>query len=333
MDFEVPDDQQQMKRWPWFVTLALAVLMWVVASVVSYGGDPEAAFWREVIRDREERGKLARVEADGEPVIFVGGGSSCSFSIHSDVLTEVTGFQAVNFGGSAGMGYRYLTDIATAHAKKGDIVILQLEPGIFRGEEGRMSPLAVKVDLSMGLASNGRGAFEGALYDEPVLEKLKALKPGAKFLGVLAAKVLKRGPMYRYLMEGMRENGTLSVEVSHANPDVGRFQKMSQWMEDESVQEDLAWLARYAEDRGVRIYYTLPWESFREEILVEQRREHADYLMKIEQKIPVLRDDMMGAVGDNSLFLDTGFHMTEEGGRIRSRALGEALNRKLAEEK
>jgi len=30
-------------------------------------------------------------------------------------------------------------------------------------------------------------------------------------------------------------------------------------------------------------------------------------------------------VGDNSLFLDTGYHMTEEGGRLRTRVLAEAL--------
>lgn len=328
MDFEVPDDQLKMKRWPWFMTLAFAVLMWIGASFVSYGGDPEAAFWRDVIRDREERVKLARAEADGEPVIFVGGGSSCSFSIHPDVLVEETGFYAVNLGGSAGMGYRYLIDLATAHAKRGDIVILHLEPAIFRGAERQVPPLAIK----MGLVGNGRGAFAGKLYEDPVLEKLKALKPGAKFLGVLTAKVAKRGPMYRYQMEEMRENGTLSIQVEAPNTDVEKFRRMKHWVDDEKVQEDLEWLAQYAAKQGVKIYFTLPWEAFEEDVLTHQRAEHSSYLNRIAEKLPVLRDKMKGAVEDNSLYLDTGFHLTEEGGRRRSRALARSLNLALSQD-
>ncbi len=333
MGFFSPVMKFERKVWRWPVTLVLALLMWGAASGISYFADPEAVFWREVLRDREMRAKLARERAQGEPVIFVGGGSSCSFSVHPDVLGEVTGFQAVNLGGSAGMGYRYLVDLATAHAKRGDIVILQVEPGIFRGGEGRMTPLAVKMDLSMGVRGCGRGVFKGALYEKPFLEKIKALKPGARFMGVLCAKLLKPGPMYLYEMEGMRENGTLSVVVDQANPDRQSFQKMSQWADELAVQEDLRRMGQYARKNGIRVFYTLPWESYDERSLADQRVEHDAYLSKIEKYLPVLRDAMMGAVGDNDLFLDSGFHMTEKGGRFRSQALGEALNLALAEEK
>jgi hypothetical protein len=329
VDLIVPDDRAKRRRWPWFVVLAFAVLMWIGASLVSYWGDPEAAFWRKVINDRHERAEVAREKADGEPVIFVGGGSSCSFSIHSDVLTEMTGLQAVNFGGSAGMGYRYLLDLATSHAKSGDIVILQLEPGILRGTEAALPSLAVK----MGLMGNGRGAFKDELYEDPVMDKLKALKPGAKFLGVLAGKAMKSGPMYRYQIEERMQNGTLSVKVSVPNPDVENYRETKHWAEDEKVEEDLARVAQYAAERGVKVYFTLPWEAFQEAVLDAQRAEHAAYLDRIAERLPVLRDEMMGAVGDNSLFLDTGFHMTNEGGRLRTRAMARALKLELSQEK
>ena len=300
--------------------------MWLVSCCISYYGDPEAIFWRQVFEDQNKRAHAARIKADDKPIIFVGGGSSCSFSIHADVLTETTGLQAVNLGGSAGMGYRFLIDLATRHAKRGDIVILHLEPEIFQEHSKKTSPLGIKIDLPSGVFQNGHGAYLGNLYEEPIKEKIKALKPGAQFFGVLAAKVARRGPMYRYQINEIRENGSLSIKVAEPNTDIEPFKEMTSWAKTKGIQSELEWLAQYAQENDIQIFFTLPWESYRNEALEKQRAEHARYLDEIEKKLPVLRDEMMGAVGDNSLFLDSGFHMTTKGGLLRSRALGESLN-------
>ena len=325
MDQVAPEKEKFPRKWSWFLTLGFALLMWICAAIVSFKVDPEAAFWKRVVKLKQERVSMEREGRIEGPMIFVGGGSSCSFSIHPDVLTEVMGWRAVNMGGSAGMGYRYLIDLAASRAERGDIVILHLEPAIFRGKEKRMTPLAVKVDLARFPTGLSGGVFEDELYEEPVAERLAALRPGAKFLGTLAAKMVRSGPLYRYQLADIRGNGTLSCKTSAPNPDVGSFKAMRHWLDDRVVQEDLRKLAEYAEERGVMIFFTLPWESFRSEVLVAQRDEHSAYLDGIAEHLPVLRDEMMGAVGDNSLFLDTGYHMTEEGGRLRTRVLAEAL--------
>lgn len=314
------------------MTLGFAVLMWAGAAVVSLKGDPEATFWKEVVKLKQERVSREREGDHDGPMVFVGGGSSCSFSIHPDVITEELGWPAVNMGGSAGMGYRYLIDLATSRAEKGDIVILQLEPAIIRGGEQKMTTLAAKVDMTRFLTGLKGGVFEDELYREPITERLSALRPGAKFLGVLAAKLVRPRPLYRYQLGDIRENGTLSFKTIAPNPDVGLFRPMRDWLDDELVQIDLKEIARYAKEEGVMIFFTLPWESFRPEVLGPQRDEHAAYLEGVAKHLPVLRDEMMGAVGDNSLFLDTGYHMTEEGGRMRTRAMTKALKSYLSKD-
>lgn len=299
--------------------------MWAGAAVVSFKGDPEATFWKGVVKMKQERVSWEREGDRTGPMVFVGGGSSCSFSIHSDVITDELGWRAVNMGGSAGMGYRYLVDLATSRAENGDIVILHLEPAILRGGEQKMTTLAVKVDMARFLTGLKGGVFEDELYREPVSERFSALRPGAKFLGTLAAKLLRPAPLYRYQLDEIRENGTLSFKTKAPNPDVGSFRPMRHWLDDELVQADLEKVASYAGEKGVKVFFTLPWESFRPEVLAKQREEHAAYLKKVSKFLPVLEDEMIGAVDDNSLFLDTGYHMTEEGGRIRTRALAKAL--------
>ena len=324
-------DKGSRRRWPWYFTAGSALLMWILASLVSFKWDPEAGFWKEVIeRKITAADGLRELEGD-KPMIFVGGGSSCSFSIHPDLLTEETGLPAVNLGGSAGMGYRYLIDLATSRARKGDIVILHLEPEILQVDEHSLQPLAVKVDLSRGLTGATRGAFAGELYQRPVLDRLAALRPGAKFLGTLAAKVVRGGPLYRYRLEDIQENGVLGMVTTEPNADREGFQSMKGWLEDEKVKADLKRVAEFGEKQGIRIFYTLPWEVFRPEILVAQRLEHARALEVMEGFLPIIRDATMGATAENDWFLDTGYHMRREPGRERTRVLGQALKRMLEE--
>jgi len=324
-------DEGRCRRWPWFVTAGGALLMWILASLVSLKWDPEAGFWREVIERRIAGAEGLRERVGDQRMIFVGGGSSCSFSIHADVLTEETGLPAVNLGGSAGMGYRYLIDLATSRARKGDIVILHLEPEILWAAENSLPPLAMKVDLSRGLTGAGRGAFGGEFYKRPVLDRLAALRPGAKFLGTLAAKVVRGGPLYRYRLEDLQENGVLGMVTTEANADREGFQSMKGWLEDEKVKEDLERVAEFGQKQGLKIYYTLPWEVFRPEILEAQRLEHFKALEVMAAFLPIIKDVAMGATAKNEWFLDTGYHMRREPGRARTRVLGQALKQMLEE--
>lgn len=321
-------DERSRRKWPWYVTMGVALLMWILATLFSLKADPEVVFWRQVIGQKLAAADSLRERDEKLPTIYVGGGSSCSFSIHPDILTEETGFPAVNLGGSAGMGYRYLIDLATSRAEKGDIVILQLEPEILQIDGSAPQPLAVKMEL----VGPTRGAFEGELYERPVLDRVAALRPGAQFLGTLAAKVVRGGPLYRYRLEDIQANGVLGMVTTEPNGDREGLQSMAGWLENEVVQDDLKRVAEYGRKMGIKIYYTLPWEVFRPEVVDAQRLEHAKALKFMEDFLPVIRDTTMGATAENDWFLDTGYHMRREPGRERTRVLGQALIRVLEKE-
>lgn len=324
---EHPSSLEAVKRWPWYVTVGFALLMAMGAGGFSLFGDPEAVFWRKVGSKKMEL-RLQNFASKDSPRVFVGGGSSCSFSIHPDVLEEVTGMPAANVGGSAAMGYRYLIWLAIKEARDGDVVILHLEPDILRGRETESSVLAAKVDFFGSFAKANAGALAGKVFEDPLADRLSAIRPGAKLIGTVLAKVASRRPLYLYRVEDLQPSGVLTTAVSDPNSDVEPFAPMAHWL-DEDVAADLRLLADYGKKEGISIFYTLPWECFHEEALLGQREEHARYLNQLEKWLPVLRDEKMGAVSDNSWFLDTGYHMTLESGRYRTRLLGEALNREL----
>lgn len=320
MDDDVWKQEQGRRRWPWFVVLGFALILWLLAGAVSLFGDPEAVFWRQVLNDRLE----AAAQERSEPAIFVGGGSSCSFSIHADVLEAETGWRAFNLGGSAAMGYRSLIALATSEARSGDVVVLHLEPAILRDEVEPISPLGQKVHLGLNHDGAGWGMFWEEANQLTFAEKLAILRPGAKFLGVLGVKLLTGTPPYRYRMEDRLENGTLTLKTNEGNPDVEGFRPMEGWVGPRLIH-DFTLVQREAAARGIQVFYVLPWEAFQEEVLSKQQAEHERYLTGIAQHFPVLREDEAGVISDNSLFLDTGFHLTEMGGRARSRALARAL--------
>lgn len=290
--------------------------------------DPEAKFWRAVARERQSDLTETRERVGDGPLIFLGGGSSCSFSLHPAVLEEVTGIAAVNLGGSAAMGYRYLTWLATKDAREGDFVILHLEPDILCRSGAWGSSLAAKVGGFHWEEQGQRGAFAQEIFENPWRDPLAALKPGAKFLSALTAKFLSGRDLYRYQISDLEPHGVLTAHVQQPNADIEPFTPMVQWLDDQASR-DLRFLAHYAREKKIRIFYTLPWECFDHEALAEQRAEHAHYLQKVSQYLPILDDEMMGALSDNSMFLDTGFHLTPEAGKLRSQLLGEALRRHL----
>lgn len=319
------------ERWPWYVTVGFALIMALSAGFLSLVVDPEARYWRAVARERShDLGAIRESNAEG-PTIFVGGGSSCSFSVHPDVLEEVTGLPAVNVGGSAAMGYRYLAWLATKDAREGDVVILHLEPDIVRGREKWGSSLAAKVDAPRWTESDRKGAFARNAFENPWTDRLSSLKPGAKFLGTLSMKILSGRDLYRYKVEDILPRGVVTTRNREPNADIEPFAPMAHWL-DEEAMADLDYLADYARERKILLFFTLPWEAFREEAIKRQRVEHAAYLRKVSEALPVLVDEKMGAVSDNSMFLDTGFHLTLEAGRMRTKELGEALKRALEKE-
>ncbi|MDB4544598.1 hypothetical protein N9Z83_01500, partial [Akkermansiaceae bacterium] len=226
-------------------------------------------------------------------------------------------------GGSAAMGYRYLIGLAVSQAGKGDVVILQLEPDILRWRERGPSNLALKIDPVL------RGHLAERVFGKDESEgEWSILRPGAKFLGALLGKVVRGGPIYRYQLAEVQPNGVATITTSVPNADVEGFSSMED-LAEEQVLDDFRRVREYAEATGFQIFYALPWECFRAGLVPAMQEESERFLKRMEGVIPVLRDERGGAVSENNWFLDTGYHLSLEAGRIRSVELGRALKRAL----
>lgn len=324
---EIPEGVPEKQRpWPWFVTLSFTVCASLVATSLSIFGDPEVNFWTAILDLKTDQAIALKTETRG-PMIFVGGGSNCSFSIHADVLSNVTGMPTLNMGGSAGMGYQYLVNFAMSQAREGDFIILLLEPEILVASERKPSMTATKVALR-------RDGISAGMEDPPFAsgmtprDYLSAASPGAKFLATFAAKSLSGRPLYRYQVNSFQKNGVLTFDAEEPNSDVEGYSPLQRKF-DQEIVEDLRKISTYASEKKIRVFYALPWEAFRPDALDAARAEHARFLKMMSLHLPVLQDKMMGAVEDNSWFLDTGYHMTLEAGRARSHFLAEALLQEL----
>jgi hypothetical protein len=66
-----------------------------------------------------------------QPKILLVGGSSVLFNLRASLFEEKLGIPTVNLGVHAAMGLRYMLDLATKLAQKGDTVILSIEYSLY----------------------------------------------------------------------------------------------------------------------------------------------------------------------------------------------------------
>ena len=84
------------------------------------------------------------------------------------------------------------------------------------------------------------------------------------------------------------------------------------------------------QDRGVRVFYALPWSFASREEQPSQSADARRFLAGMTA-FQVLPEENLGLREDLSLFADTGVHLGVNGAALRSRALGEALNAALVQ--
>ena len=307
----------------WLLRLLVVVLVcWGLSVIVSLFGNPEVRFWSRVVEDKIEVAKKTRSEVDG-PFVFVGGGSSASFSIHPKVLTEELGVPAFNMGGSGGMGYRYLVNLAFSEAQSGDIVILHMTAESMAAEENPTMALGIRVALRNGQFTFAEG---GPIFESGQLglgDRLLALRPGAKFLATMAVKFVSGRPLYSYSLSDF-EDGVVTIPNGGPTGDVEGVSPTSTLFNEGTVKI-LQEIVEYASARQIHVFYTLPWECFLTEACPAMREEHEKYLKQVERYMPVLRDSKAGAHDRPEDFLDTGFHMNLKAGKTRTRMLARSL--------
>ncbi len=260
-----------------------------------------------------------RLPADGRVLVF--GGSSSSFSISPAHALE-RGVPLGNLGMGAGIGAKALTRLALAEARRGDVLVMALEPELLSGD-GTITLIGAQSAIVLGrpgLASGSEDPDPNA--DAGWSPWFWALRPGGHHAVTMLGKVLQRRPLYRYAAADFFEDGQQQTEV---RGELGGFRgeplpRLSEWGRQ--------WIRRtrgWCEANGVELVYALPWTYTDPAHADEVRRRHGAFVAQVAEELEVLPDSRMGVVTERDWYCDTQFHMTLEGSRIRTGALVDAL--------
>lgn len=300
--------------------LLLAVTALVaVATAVGYSLrlNPEVRFYTRGLEIK--RAWAGTLRAAHSNIVVVAGASTTAFSVDGERMLQRHGLPVVNMGLHAGMEASFLVGASSDLLKRGDRLVLELDPVLLA--EPFSSP---DVAAQLGVAV-GRPDWIHATHvtGEPVhwVANIVSLRPGAYHAFTLLGKAILRKPLYRYRVEDIHTSGWQQTAVREP------------FIEDPPPAKGLAGDARrlllatkrWCDTNGVEICYSLVWRYSSDEGRAEFQRRNIRYLREILEIMPVLKDAELGAHARKDHFADVGAHLNADGAASRTDALAGEL--------
>ena len=267
----------------------------------------------------------------GRPRLLVLGDSSVAFGIDPTVLHDVTGLPTVNLGYDAGCGVLALLGVGDRSIRKSDVVVVQLNADLLTSpvEPTREGRLLAMLYGEPAIALGGTPGLIPGGFVQTALTWLSLFSPTERRMVNDAGRVLLRMPGYRYEYCEIDDNGYFVGKVvlpfapsKSFPPDYLDNLKYSR-----PILKDFS--ARM-QRRGAQVFYAVPWFQCEPEDVAKLQGQVEVYLQGIDPAMAVLREPGDCVQTDRGLFTDSGVHLSVEGARRRSRALGDVLNARLA---
>lgn len=148
-------------------------------------------------------------------------------------------------------------------------------------------------------------------------------RPGPRFLTTWLAQFVT-GKSYRYKPEDYRYHGRQETQVS--DPFMKAVGPNSLSCLSTTGRELLMSLKKTANNRGVRLVYSMPWQYTAENHIQGNRVNRKSLLEDIQRIIPVIDDGFTGCINVASYFSDSQLHLTANGSTQRTMALAPKLN-------
>lgn len=270
--------------------------------------------------------KFERLNETDDPKIVVIGGSSVAFGLDSEMLSEYTGREVVNFGLYATLGTKVMLDLSRANINKGDIVILAPETDAqtlslyFNGEATWQ---ALESDLSMlrYIGSDNYGALLASLpaYLSATLSRA--------FSGQGAIS-----PDGIYRRDSFNEYGDIvyprEYNVMAAGYDINQTVSFTPDLFDAEFVDYLNGYIAWAESKGASVYYSFC--PVNESAVAEGNDEEtlaAFYRYVAEHLHCDVISDPTALIMEENYFYDTNFHLNDAGVTVRTARLIEDLYR------
>jgi len=298
--------------------LGTALGSWVVCVVYTLYLNPEVDHYRQ--GDVIKSAWAAKMEREQGAKIVAYGGSSCEFSIDGERLLANYGLPVVNDGQHAGMGAVVLTESVLGKLRRGDTLIVALEPELLATPLNEEPALAVQFSFAMG---HPEWVLHPALDVGHVnwFSAAASLRPGGYHAFTLLGKWMRRQPLYRYQVRDYARSGWARTAVRMAlTGEIGEAPHLSN-----DARILLANLSRWCATNRVRVVYSLPWLYCSPDRFHLLQKRNAEFLIEMIHFIPVLRDQALGADPVASDFADTPLHLTETAALRRTDELGREL--------
>lgn len=305
-------------------------ITWIIlATVISFclaflhvtRWDPEIRFWKAASEQKLDW--VAHLRNTSEtPFTICYGGSSTTFGIDANYASEELDYPITNLGLHAGMGIEALTGFALSAATPGNLVVVMLEPSLFRSARLETA-LGTQLCYSLGRPNLSDWRSEGSASFR-LLRDLPSLRPGGSKFSSMIGKAVLGKPMYRYQVSDLERGGLVSTEVR------GKLKPGIAIPDDQLSLAGRSFfeaLKIAAVKKEIEVAYVLPWAFVSGENLLEVRASRAQLLEQISSIIPVIPEPQMGAHDRREDFADTVQHLSRSGARLRTRELVRALRK------
>ncbi|MBI3418305.1 MAG: hypothetical protein HY043_23705 [Verrucomicrobia bacterium] len=311
-----------MKRFCLKVSLFMALqAILFVALLWNYDVSEETNYLAATV---DKHVRLARTAG---PRVIVTGGSNVAFGIQSDRLAVALGRPVINMGLAAGEGIDFMLSEITGELRQGDVVVLSLEYDRFNG--GFDANLLEQILIY-------RPA--NAVYLKPKHLKKVLLDRGLKIAGGLTRRAVE-GFFARpkatsveesFARRGFNMHGDLTVHhgqparITPAAANSGKLFPERRKLPTTDVINLLADFAGECRRRGVIFTFSFPPHA------PKALQDEAPAVAEIQSALQaisnlVLLDSPADQTYEPSLFFDTGYHLTQAGGALRTEKLASSL--------
>lgn len=278
--------------------------------------------------------KLDRLEVMESPRLLFLGGSSVTWSNHSQIAKDALGDKVrgvENVSYHAGLGLAMRLNEARMLANEGDIVVLSIEWGVYRDSPWarKMSETAMVCPRALRFMNvrDKKLVLDGML--PAVKMPLGSLVQGIKKYGLdaLSHQVAQEAKQWR-LREHFNEMGDFEGHYGVEAPGLeGRVVIYPTEDQLSSAIQRINEVGDELEERGVQTFFFIPivadhgYAPHRE--VAEARVDQ----LKRELTIPILNPDTY--VYPSESYFDSCYHMTDRAGQKRTELLVEALVKEL----
>jgi hypothetical protein len=265
--------------------------------------------------------KQARLNALDQPKIVLVGGSNLAFGIDSAMIEEATGYQVVNLGLHAGMGYKFYTEMSKQNLREGDILVLSIEYDLLDGSYDPESVLHT-LEIDQGLIKN---------LDRSLWEKTGLSLPEYTFNRAINTLLGKKSTYTGiYSRASFNEYGDIAVvrpENIMTNSAYDTFLKINPDLITKDFVDYMKAYKKFAESKGATVVFTFPCLNV---LNLDPASDLSGFMTELIAKTGIKGvSDINDYILPDELFFDTHYHLNDLGVAFRSQQLIDDLESNL----